>query len=1414
MPIARTAFNIKHEVINLAQPKYVYETTFLVKRGTKEQWEKENPVLECGEIGYVIDENSIKIGDGSSYWTELGYVEDERLSEYGRVTAGQAEGVKLGKKATSEGDQTQATGETAHAEGNKTIASARGAHAQGNSTEASGKYSHAEGEKSKAIGDMSHAAGSKSTAEGKYSHAEGRETATCDTADGAHAEGYQTETEAPYSHVEGYKTEIASSAKYSHAEGSEAAISDGSEGAHAEGKGTEIDDASYSHAEGYASRTLSQYSHAEGIKTIAGGDDSESDEGAHAEGNETMALARCAHSEGDNTEAQGKYSHAEGLQSISYGEGSHAEGVRTQAYGEASHSAGDRTIAWGDYSHAEGLNDETVSVVNLNNYYKIESDYNLDYLVRNSTPLQLSTSCSQLQVGSTILVDGKSAVIERIENDSYSPTYGPSRIKLNRPAGTYVKVVDLQLHKNVHGAIGKASHSEGYYTQAIGDYSHAEGGGTDAIGGRSHAEGDCTEATGYASHAEGEETKAYGYNSHAEGGYTEASGERSHAEGADTTASGDYSHAEGESSIASGYASHAGGIYTIAAGEAQHVSGKYNIKDDDDRYAFIIGNGTSDSERNNAFMVEWNGDAKLDGYLDVLGLKGDTVTRNLYVGGARKANGEWQPDGGFVVDHTPLNSTIKNEAYISTLKVNEEGNYALTAPNGSNNLYKIQVIEDGNTKTLNINQLPIITAGTYSDGYDYSAANGFWITFGSKTKIEAHNKTFTDGTTCYKRLSYQQGLKYDKYDSGENPYPAVTFYTNGPATIKIWWVAGDANRYFAIQHRRENSGSARLEVTGNFVAHGPSDFRGTAVFDDVEIDGRLETSDIHVHGFIETSESIECGGSIKVESEIKAGGTATFENDVKIKNNSNREHTVKLRDALHEALDFDFKKRIPICASEIGGSIDLKTNIDNMRNISATTLTLDQEEYTFDIGDEPIEIWKDFTLKGINEKPVIINFNYTGTASDFTIFKTMAPDLKISFENVVIAETIQPWNVTSIFFQNNGQTGTKISIKNCQINGDDYLSQDFTKCCGRWNVDGAESLFIQDTIINKAAFIGTVGYFDGGNNNLLDSISYGCFYYLNPRERVSYFCDYGATTEGVVCQAIGHGSHAEGHATQAISKDNFDGSDSVEWQFAVPAHAEGESTKAHGGGAHAEGVETQALSYGSHAEGWSTTASGEASHAEGYYTTALGYSSHAEGYLTTASSYGAHAEGYLTAASGQNSHAEGYGTTASGERQHAQGKYNVEDAEGKYAHIVGNGTSQDNRSNAHTVDWDGNAWYAGNIYIGGTSQDDENAKKLATEEFVTNALSGVEHPTPDLTGYATEEFVNTAIQQNAYTLPTATAEAIGGVKVGDTLEISADGALNVKQTETPTELYLMSPGGLKFKITVSDVGELSAEQVV
>lgn len=91
------------------------------------------------------------------------------------------------------------------------------------------------------------------------------------------------------------------------------------------------------------------------------------------------------------------------------------------------------------------------------------------------------------------------------------------------------------------------------------------------------------------------------------------------------------------------------------------------------------------------------------------------------------------------------------------------------------------------------------------------------------------------------------------------------------------------------------------------------------------------------------------------------------------------------------------------------------------------------------------------------------------------------------------------------------------------------------------------------------------------------------------------------------------------------------------------------------------------------------------------------------------------AVGIDVTATGDSSHAEGYNTKASSKYQHVQGKYNIEDTANKYAHIVGNGAGDAKRSNAHTLDWQGNAWYSGKLSQEGTPTED---KDLVTKKYV------------------------------------------------------------------------------------------------
>lgn len=154
-------------------------------------------------------------------------------------------------------------------------------------------------------------------------------------------------------------------------------------------------------------------------------------------------------------------------------------------------------------------------------------------------------------------------------------------------------------------------------------------------------------------------------------------------------------------------------------------------------------------------------------------------------------------------------------------------------------------------------------------------------------------------------------------------------------------------------------------------------------------------------------------------------------------------------------------------------------------------------------------------------------------------------------------------------------------------------------------------------------------------------------------------------------------------------------------------------------GGFAQGAQTYSSGSYSHSEGYDTAARGNYSHAEGYST----YQAHGvldlnstptfiallENRLSTTRPYSlafgkaSHAEGKDTVAIHQYTHTEGIGTIAwqlsSSSPQHVEGKYNAVDKEGttNYLHIVGNGTSETDRSNAYTLDVDGNAYYAGTI---------------------------------------------------------------------------------------------------------------------
>lgn len=223
-------------------------------------------------------------------------------------------------------------------------------------------------------------------------------------------------------------------------------------------------------------------------------------------------------------------------------------------------------------------------------------------------------------------------------------------------------------------------------------------------------------------------------------------------------------------------------------------------------------------------------------------------------------------------------------------------------------------------------------------------------------------------------------------------------------------------------------------------------------------------------------------------------------------------------------------------------------------------------------------------------------------------------------------------------------------------------------------------------VFDGSVIIGQIGY--GTAKNKDGKYQPAPYYTLGARKSESTVGAF-SMAEGVAAEASGTNSHAEGWSCIAS---------------AFTSHAEGSGCTASGNYSHAEGEYSKASNDCSHAEGLGCTASGTNSHAEGEYCEAIGIDSHSEGNRCIASAVGSHVEGYSCVASGNYSHAEGHNCVASGNYSHAGGdstvaassyqvaigKYNIEDTSFIYSFIIGNGSGDDARSNALTVDWGGN----------------------------------------------------------------------------------------------------------------------------
>ena len=401
---------------------------------------------------------------------------------------------------------------------------------------------------------------------------------------------------------------------------------------------------------------------------------------SHAEGHFTRTDGYCSHAEGYVTEAKGDSSHAEGLSTRALSDFSHSEGLETEVQSKSSHVEG--------YNNQVGIKGYPVigSTKGEKNYWELTIpnidfnvfgfSYNIDTNIKNA---YLENDIIQLDLNYHYYNRFK---IVSIEQDEYTTLLIITTIN-----DEIIEDYDLSLKDAIPDDFSWLSENKNYIWVTGKSYgtdiplhngTHGEGSSNIAIGLGAHAEGANTQALGNYSHTEGKSTKAH-YSAHAEGASTEALGEYSHAEGGWTTAEGNFGHSEGTETQALGYVSHAEGNNTIARGNSQHVEGKFNIEDNENKYAHIVGNGSS-GNRSNAHTVDWQGNAWYSGGLELengnLKIKGSSLDidngKLLINGSPIEGSGGGSTSSINLIDGTGKNSLLQ----VSAAEASGEASFA------------------------------------------------------------------------------------------------------------------------------------------------------------------------------------------------------------------------------------------------------------------------------------------------------------------------------------------------------------------------------------------------------------------------------------------------------------------------------------------------------------------------------------------------------------------------------------------------------------------------------------------------------------------------------------------------------------------------------------------------------------------
>ena len=949
---------------------------------------------------------------------------------------------------------------------------------------------------------------------------------------------------------------------------------------------------------------------------------------------------------------------------ISLFDSSNTAGISNKSVGRAAHSEGRQNLSAGDYAHTEGRNNIAV-------YAAHAEGLNTQALGHRSHTENLNTIASgegahaegrytkaignfSHSEGDNTQAIGHVSHSEGFNTQAMGP-YAHAEGEQTEARGWFSHAEGLQTK-----SIGNCSHTEGNGTQASGNSSHAEGVSTKALDAFSHAEGNSTTASAEASHAEGRKTTASGMVSHAEGNSTTASGVVSHAEGHKTTAGGDYSHAEGSGTTAGGNYSHAEGYNTTAGQMGFKVTACEKLTDTTGTYTLASVTGLSTGL---SYSVHLSSSKENCGQITAI----DTTNKKITVDG--------YPDIALSSSSSSTTNylTIVNKPNLGDILISGEASHA--EGNGTKASGYASHAEGGNTKASGVNShaegqnTKASGPSSHAEGYIttasnyYSHAEGFYTTASACGAHAEGANTTASGNHSHVEGFYTKASGEDSHAEGHNTTASGnSSHAEGEYTTASGYAShaeGLRSTASAYSHAEGVSTKASGYCSHAEGVRTKASSECQHVQGEYNIEDKDNTyADIIGNGSSDTERSnattVDWQGNAWYAGDVYVGSTSG-------KNKDDGSKKLATEDYVNSAI------------SSSGGS-GSNVQADWQQNDETANDYVKNRPGGYIDNDTIVKIPEKYLdIKNTN----IVNGSKTGSLRTVgSTEESSEESSKYTLGDYAFAEGYA--TKASGYCSHAEGYETKAS-------GDDSHAEGIgTTASG--NYSHAEG---NNTVAGQRGFTVTAceKLTDTTGTYTLTSIT---GLYKNLRYSVHLSSSKENCGKITAIDTTNKKITVDGYPDIALDSGFLN-------YLTIVNRPELGDILISGEASHAEGGSTKASGDYSHAEGGNTKASGDYSHAEGIGTTASGRCSHAEGVGTEASGDYSHAEGFYTTASGNYSHAEGYNTTASSSYQHVQGQYNIEDYSYTYADIIGNGAADGNRSNAATVDWYGNAWYAGAV---------------------------------------------------------------------------------------------------------------------